>query len=167
MKKTTGETTETTDTKQSVTNRTPRGTFAPGNEPVAGFDVNPQNRHSGAWSKEKTVRGKLEKLLDGSSSLDEFLIQVDMLNMEDNKEVTLGDVLLSARVANCIQRDPNTGKISVSSKELDSLLYFVFGSKSENETTLHDDGAGTILKGFVIPAIDPNNIKDVVNDTNG
>ena len=141
-----------TDTKQSA--RDTMGRFAPGNRPVAGFDKNIQNRHNGGWSKDRSVRGRLEKLLN-DTTLGEFYEQIKH-NNADNENERLGDVLLSGWVQQTIiYNDPDDPhKISVDSEKLQKLLEFVYGRKTENDTTLKgDDQSVPIIKGFVIPTI--------------
>ena len=50
-----------------------KGRFKKGNIPPAGFNVNPENRHNGAWKKEDTPRFKLEQMMKLSS---EELVEV-------------------------------------------------------------------------------------------
>ena len=51
-----------TDTKQMAQQRDEKGRII-GGTPPAGFNVNPQNRHNGAWKKEETARYKLELII--------------------------------------------------------------------------------------------------------
>lgn len=133
-------------TKQDY-NRNPTGR--------GGFGDNPQNRHNGAWKKEDTPRGKLEKLLN-EVTVGEFMEQIAD-NDDTNVDMTLGDMLMSARVNRAIKRDPdNPGKIEVDEKSLDSLLYFVYGSKSENDMNLKAEDGVPLIKGFVIPVLPDN-----------
>lgn len=133
-------------TKQDY-NRNPTGR--------GGFGDNPQNRHNGAWKKENTPRGKLEKLLN-EVTVGEFMDQISS-NDDTNVDMTLGDMLMSARVNRAIKRDPdNPGKIEIDEKSLDSLLYFVYGSKSENDMNLRAEDGVPLIKGFVIPVLPDN-----------
>jgi len=112
-------------------------------------------RHNGAWKKENTPRGKLEKLLN-EVTVGEFMEQIAD-NDDTNVDMTLGDMLMSARVNRAIKRDPdNPGKIEVDEKSLDSLLYFVYGSKSENDMNLKAEDGVPLIKGFVIPVLPDN-----------
>lgn len=112
-------------------------------------------RHNGAWKKENTPRGKLEKLLN-EVTVGEFMEQIAS-NDDTNVDMTLGDMLMSARVNRAIKRDPdNPGKIEVDEKSLDSLLYFVYGSKSENDMNLKAEDGVPLIKGFVIPVLPDN-----------
>lgn len=112
-------------------------------------------RHNGAWKKEDTPRGKLEKLLN-EVTVGEFMEQIAD-NDDTNVDMTLGDMLMSARVNRAIKRDPdNPGKIEVDEKSLDSLLYFVYGSKSENDMNLKAEDGVPLIKGFVIPVLPDN-----------
>lgn len=112
-------------------------------------------RHNGAWKKENTPRGKLEKLLN-EVTVGEFMEQIAD-NDDTNVDMTLGDMLMSARVNRAIKRDPdNPGKIEIDEKSLDSLLYFVYGSKSENDMNLKAEDGVPLIKGFVIPVLPDN-----------
>lgn len=122
-------------------------------------------RHNGAWKKENTPRGKLEKLLN-EVTVGEFMEQIAS-NDDTNVDMTLGDMLMSARVNRAIKRDPdNPGKIEVDEKSLDSLLYFVYGSKSENDMKLSDGDGKPLIKGFVIPTLPKDFIKDDGSSSN-
>lgn len=122
-------------------------------------------RHNGAWKKENTPRGKLEKLLN-EVTVGEFMEQIQS-NDDTNVDMTLGDMLMSARVNRAIKRDPdNPGKIEVDEKSLDSLLYFVYGSKSENDMKLSDGDGKPLIKGFVIPTLPKDFIKDDGSSSN-
>lgn len=137
---------ETTKQVRRVPNPTGRG----------GFGDNPQNRHNGAWKKEDTPRGKLEKLLS-ETTLGEFLEQIQE-NTDTNLDANLGDVLISGRLHNVIKKDPDdsTGKVTIDSNEMDKLLYFVYGSKSENDMNLKAEDGVPLIKGFVIPVLPDN-----------
>lgn len=122
-------------------------------------------RHNGAWKKENTPRGKLEKLLN-EVTVGEFMEQIQS-NDDTNVDMTLGDMLMSARVNRAIKRDPDSpGKIEVDEKSLDSLLYFVYGSKSENDMKLSDGDGKPLIKGFVIPTLPKDFIKDDGSSSN-
>lgn len=129
---------------------------------VGGFQDRPEDRSNGSWKKEDTPRAKLEKLLS-ETTLGEFLEQVKTTNNDTNVNEKLGDVLLSGRLANAIVKDPDNatdGKITVNSKELDSLLYFVYGSKSENDTNIRTEDGVALITGFVLPTAP----KDFIDD---
>lgn len=147
---------ETTKQVKRIPNPTGRG----------GFGDNPQNRHNGAWKKENTPRGKLEKLLS-ETTLGEFLEQIQE-NTDTNLNANLGDVLISGRLHNVIKQDPdnNSGKVSIDSNEMDKLLYFVYGSKSENDMKLSDGDGKPLIKGFVIPTLPKDFIKDDGSSSN-
>ena len=88
-------------------------------------------------------------------------------NDDTNVDMTLGDMLMSARVNRAIKRDPDSpGKIEVDEKSLDSLLYFVYGSKSENDMKLSDGDGKPLIKGFVIPTLPKDFIKDDGSSSN-
>lgn len=133
--------------------------FAPGNKANAtgkgGFGDHPENRSSGSWKKETTPRGKLEALLQ-DATVGEFLTQIKEANIDTNLDAKLGDVLISGRLNNVIKEDPDSnGKIKVDSNEMDKLLYFVYGSKSEFDGRLGDMEGNPLIKGFVIPVAPP------------
>lgn len=56
-----------TNTKQMEQQRDEKGRII-GGTPPAGFNVNPQNRHNGAWKKEETARYKLELIIKMSDT---------------------------------------------------------------------------------------------------
>lgn len=145
-------------TKQDY-NRNPTGR--------GGFGDNPQNRHNGAWKKENTPRGKLEKLLS-ETTLGEFLEQIQE-NTDTNLDANLGDVLISGRLHNVIKKDPDdsTGKVTIDSNEMDKLLYFVYGSKSENDMNLKAEDGVPLIKGFVIPVLPDNAVVIPDEETKG
>lgn len=151
-----------TSTKQDVTappiHDASGNKFAPGNKANAtgkgGFGDNPQNRSNGSWKKEKTPRAKLEKMLE-EMTVAEIMVAKLQENSDTNLSAKVGDIAASGRLLNVFEFNDTSGKIAVNSKEFDSLMYFVFGSKSENETTLKEDGIPSI-KGFVIPVLPEN-----------
>ena len=140
-------------TKQAVEGRDERGRFAVGNMPKTGFHTNPERRSDGSWKKENTPRAKLEKMLS-DMTVGEFLMQINDENVVANLEAKIGDVVVSERLANAFVEDAEgSGRLKVNSKELDSLLYFVYGHRTENDTTITTDNDPHIIKGFVIPTL--------------
>ena len=154
---------EAAATKQAVEGRDERGRFAAGNTPKTGFHTNPERRNSGSWKKENTPRAKLEKMLS-DMTVGEFLMQINDENIVANLEAKIGDVAVSERLANAFIEDrEGNGRLKVNSKEFDSLLYFVYGHRTENGTTITTDNESHIIKGFVIPTLPEHFIdKDII-----
>jgi hypothetical protein len=135
-----------TATKQAVNGHDEQGRFTVGNVPNTGFHTNPERRSNGSWTKENTARGKLEALLN-TMTLGEFKEQLER-NKTDNDQ-KLGDTLLSGLLDSVMVR--KDGGIAVDFDKTIRLLEFIYGRKTEGDTTLHDDGVTPIIKGFVIP----------------
>ena len=150
-------------TKQAVEGRDARGRFAAGNTPKTGFHTNPERRSNGSWKKENTPRAKLEKMFS-DMTVGEFLMQINDENVVANLEAKIGDVVVSERLANAFVEDTEgSGRLKVISNELDSLLYFVYGHRTENDTTITTDNDPHIIKGFVIPTLPEHFIdKDII-----
>lgn len=148
---------ETQSTPPTVL-RDENGRILPGSklnpEGTGGFADNPEHRSDGTWKKEKTPRAKLEKMLE-EMTVAEIMVAKLQDNSDTNLSAKVGDIAASGRLLNVFEFNDTSGKIAVNSKEFDSLMYFVFGSKSENETTLKEDGIPSI-KGFVIPVLPEN-----------
>lgn len=118
-----------------------------------GFGDNPQNiNRNGAWRKQDTPRGKLEALLK-DMTIEELLIARDMEAMDTNRDGKVGDIASALRIGAMFDYDPVTGKITLNVSAHDSLLYLVYGSKSENETTLKGEEGIPLINGFVIPTL--------------
>jgi hypothetical protein len=79
------------DRKQSKPLLDENGKFAKGNTPPAGFNVNPQNRHNGAWKKEDTPRYKLEQMMK--------LSEPELRKVAENKEAPLFERKLATAIA--------------------------------------------------------------------
>lgn len=148
-------------TKQAVEGRDERGRFAVGNMPKTGFHTNPERRSDGSWKKENTPRAKLEKMLS-DMTVGEFLIQINDENVVANLEARIGDVVVSERLANILEDDPEgTGRIRVNSKEFDSLMYYVYGHRTESDTTIRTDSSDPfVIKGFILPTAPEDFIDD-------
>lgn len=138
-----------TATKQAVDKRDKKGRFIAGNVPKTGFHTHPERRSNGSWKAETTPRAKLEKLFS-ETTVGEFLIQVNESNVASNFDERLGDVLISERLASAIIIDSD-GKITIKSKEFDSLLYFVYGTKTESDMNITTEKDPVIIKGFILP----------------
>lgn len=135
--------------------RDERGRLLPGGANInpsgsGGFGDNPDHRSNGSWKKEKTPRAKLEKMFE-SMTVEEFMVAITAENVDNNLAGKIGDIAASGRLANIFDRDGATGKMKVNSKEFDSLMYFVYGSKSEVDASLKADDGVPIVKGFIIP----------------
>ncbi len=155
------ETEVDTATKQAVEGRDERGRFAVGNMPKTGFHTNPERRSDGSWKKENTPRAKLEKMLS-DMTVGEFLMQINDENVVANLEARIGDVVVSERLANILEDDPEgTGRIRVNSKEFDSLMYYVYGHRTESDTTIRTDSSDPfVIKGFILPTAPEDFIDD-------
>ncbi len=151
-------------TKQAVEGRDERGRFAVGNMPKTGFHTNPERRSDGSWKKENTPRAKLEKMLS-DMTVGEFLMQINDENVVANLEARIGDVVVSERLANILEDDPEgTGRIRVNSKEFDSLMYYVYGHRTESDTTIRTDSSDPfVIKGFILPTAPEDFIDDNSN----
>lgn len=89
-----------------------KGRFKKGNTPPAGFNVNPENRHNGAWKKEDTPRYKLEQMMKMS---EEELVTV----YQDTKAP-----LFERKLARAI-KDGNW-------REIESMINQVYGKPKES-----------------------------------
>ena len=148
-------------TKQAVEGRDERGRFVTCNTPKTGFHTNPERRNSGSWKKENTPRAKFEKMLS-DMTVGEFLMQINDENVVANLEARIGDVVVSERLANILEDDPEgTGRIRVNSKEFDSLMYYVYGHRTESDTTIRTDSSDPfVIKGFILPTAPEDFIDD-------
>lgn len=142
---------DSTATKQAVLGRDARGRFTRGNVPKVGFHTHPERRSNGSWKKENTPRAKLEKLLT-DATLGELLMQINEHNVVSNFDEEVGNVLISERLANTFSVDAD-GKIKINSKELDSLLYFVYGKRTESEASISTQDNLPSVPQFVIPTL--------------
>lgn len=141
------------DTPQVM--RDEKGRILPGSklnpEGNGGFADNPEHRSDGSWKKEETPRAKLEKMLSEMTVAD-FMIATTEESVDTNLGAKIGDIATAGRLANVFVKDPDAnGKLTVNSKEFDSLMYFVYGSKSENDTTIKDEGGVAFVRGFILP----------------
>lgn len=140
-----------TATKQAAKGRDARGRFTRGNAPSVGFHTHPERRSNGPWKRENTPRAKLEKLLS-DVTLGEFFEQINEHNVASNFDEKIGDVLISERLANLFTIEASR-KIKVNSKEFDRLMHFVYGTKTENETSIIEEDGSHTIKSFVIPTL--------------
>lgn len=79
-----------TDTKLTELQRDEKGRIT-GGTPPAGFNVNPQNRHNGAWKKEDTPRYKLEQMMK--------LSEPDLRKVAEDKDAPLFERKLATAIA--------------------------------------------------------------------
>ncbi|OGL23626.1 hypothetical protein A2791_02180 [Candidatus Saccharibacteria bacterium RIFCSPHIGHO2_01_FULL_46_30] len=148
-------------TNQAVKERDKRGRFTIGNKPRTGFHTNPERRSDGSWKKERTPRAKLEMMF-ADMTVGEFLLQVNDENVIANLDAKIGDVVVSERLANILEDDPEgTGRLRVNSKEFDSLMYYVYGHRTESDTTIRTDSSDPfVIKGFILPTAPEDFIDD-------
>lgn len=129
------------------------GRFAPGHAPnpagVGGFQDRPEDRSNGSWNKAKTPRAKLEAMLEDMTVADIMIAKTE-LNNDSNVSAKIGDIAASGRLLNVFAITPE-GTMSVNSKEFDSLMYMVYGSKSELDASLKAEEGTHIITGFVLP----------------
>ena len=139
-------------TKQAVEGRDARGRFVRGNKPKSGFHTHPERRSNGSWKKEHTPRAKLEKMF-ADMTVGEFLTQINDENVIANLNAKIGDVFVSERLANLFEADKeNSGRLKVNSKEFDSLMYYVYGHKTEGTTSISQgEVRHPLTKRFVLP----------------
>jgi hypothetical protein len=78
------------NTKQMEQTRDEKGRIT-GGTPPAGFNVNPQNRHNGAWKKEDTPRYKLEQMMK--------LPEPDLRKIAEDKDAPLFERKLATAIA--------------------------------------------------------------------
>ena len=107
-----------TDTKQTELQRDEKGRIT-GGTPPAGFNVNPQNRHNGAWKKESTPRFKLEQMMK--------LPEPDLRRIANNRD----EPLFERKLAACI--------IKSDWKVIESMMSQVYGQPKQSvETTIKE-----------------------------
>lgn len=99
-----------TDRKQMGQQRDEKGRII-GGTPPAGFNVNPQNRHNGAWKKEETPRYKLEQMMKLSAD--------ELGEIVKDKATPLFDIKLATAI-----RDGDW-------KILDGMINQVYGSPKQ------------------------------------
>jgi hypothetical protein len=134
--------------------RDEKGRILPGSklnpEGNGGFADNPENRSDGSWTKAATPRAKLEKMLEDMTVADIMLAKTEF-NKDTNLTAKIGDIAASGRLLNVFDVHDTTGAMTVNSKEFDSLMYMVYGSKSEVDANIHDEGGVPLIRGFVLP----------------
>lgn len=133
-------------------NQDASGRFVPGNkanaEGVGGFGDNPENRSNGSWNKAVTPRAKLEAMLEDMTVADIMLAKTEG-NKDTNLTAKIGDIAASGRLLNVFTI--TDGSMAVNSKEFDSLMYMVYGSKSELDANLKGDDSIPLIRGFILP----------------
>ncbi len=155
---------EITATKQAVSGRDSRGRFVRGNAPKTGFHTNPERRSNGSWKKERTVRGKLEKILE-DVTISEFFEQIAKNNVAFLDEKA-GDIFVSQRLRN-IFKISKDGRIEVISREFDKLMKFIYGNKVEHNYNAPSERGGAIITNYIVPTIDPKVIEAHEKDIRG
>jgi hypothetical protein len=132
--------------------RDEKGRILPGSklnpEGAGGFADYPEHRNDGSWTKEATPRAKLEKMLEDMTVADIMIAKTE-LNKDTNLSAKIGDVAASGRLLNVFT--VTDGNMSVNSKEFDSLMYMVYGSKSETDMNVKDEGGVALIRGFILP----------------
>ena len=114
-----------------------------------GFADYPEHRSDGSWNKAKTPRAKLEAMLEDMTVADIMIAKTEQ-NNDTNLTAKIGDIAASGRLLNVFAITPE-GTMSVNSKEFDSLMYMVYGSKSELDANLKAEEGTHIITGFVLP----------------
>ena len=100
-----------TNSKQMEQQRDEKGRIT-GGIPPAGFNVNPQNRHNGAWKKESTPRFKLEQMMK--------LSEPDLRKVAEDKDAPLFERKLATAI--------NKGQW----REIKEMIQEVYGKPKEN-----------------------------------
>lgn len=126
---------------------------------VGGFQDHPENRSDGSWSKEATPRAKLERMLEDMTVADIMIAKTE-LNKDTNLTAKIGDIAASGRLLNVFEVNDTSGAMKVNSKEFDSLMYMVYGSKSELDANLKAEEGTHIITGFVLPTAPADFIDD-------
>lgn len=134
--------------------RDERGRLLPGAklnpEGVGGFQDHPELRSDGSWNKEATPRAKLERMLEDMTVADIMIAKTE-LNKDSNLTAKIGDIAASGRLLNVFDVNDTSGAMSVNSKEFDSLMYMVYGSKSESDVNLKGEDGVPLIRGFILP----------------
>ena len=117
---------------------------------VGGFQDHPELRSDGSWNKAKTPRAKLEAMLEDMTVADIMIAKTE-LNKDSNVSAKIGDIAASGRLLNVFDVNETSGAMTVNSKEFDSLMYMVYGSKSELDANLKAEEGTHIITGFVLP----------------
>ena len=100
-----------TNSKQMEQQRDEKGRIT-GGIPPAGFNVNPQNRHNGAWKKESTPRFKLEQMMK--------LSEPELRKVAEDKDAPLFERKLATAIAKGQWR------------EIKEMIQEVYGKPKEN-----------------------------------
>lgn len=115
-----------------------------------GFADYPEHRSNGSWNKAKTPRAKLEAMLEDMTVADIMTAKTEF-NKDTNLTAKIGDIAASGRLLNVFDVNETSGAMTVNSKEFDSLMYMVYGSKSELDANLKAEDGVPLIKGFVLP----------------
>lgn len=124
-----------------------------------GFGDHPEHRNNGAWKKERTPRGRLEKLINDIGYDEAMKLFAELDSGKPAKDSKLGDVLDVAMLKDVFKKDPDTDAIEVSQDKLLKIYEFIYGRKLDSDVKLDTDEAVPIIQGFVLP-IAPANFID-------
>lgn len=134
--------------------RDEKGRILPGSklnpDGAGGFQDHPELRSDGSWNKAKTPRAKLEAMLEDMTVADIMIAKTEY-NKDTNLTAKVGDIAASGRLLNVFDINDTSGAMTVNSKEFDSLMYMVYGSKSELDANLKAEEGTHIITGFVLP----------------
>lgn len=134
--------------------RDEKGRILPGSklnpDGAGGFQDHPELRSDGSWNKAKTPRAKLEAMLEDMTVADIMIAKTEY-NKDTNLTAKIGDIAASGRLLNVFDVHDTTGAMTVNSKEFDSLMYMVYGSKSELDANLKAEDGVPLIKGFILP----------------
>ena len=118
-----------------------------------GFRDHPEHRNNGAWRKERTPRGRLEKLIN-DVSYDELLeLIAELKSGKIKKDRKVGEVLDVGLLKDAIEIDPDKDDVNVSHKRLLEVYDFVYGRKDTTDSNLKIDTeeSSPLIRGFVLP----------------
>lgn len=143
-----------TPTATPPVQRDEKGRILPGTklnpEGTGGFQDHPENRSNGSWNKAETPRAKLEAMLKDMTVADIMMAKSEY-NKDTNLTASIGDIAASGRLLNVFDVHDTTGAMTVNSKEFDSLMYMVYGSKSELDANLKAEDGVPLIRGFILP----------------
>lgn len=130
-------------TKQVNYNNNPTG--------KGGFGDHPEHRNNGAWKKERTPRGRLERLINDIGYDEAMKLFAELDSGKPAKDSKLGDVLDVAMLKDVFKKDPDTDKIEVAQDKLLKIYEFIYGRKLDSDVKLDTEEAVPTIKGFVLP----------------
>ena len=128
--------------------RNSNGTFAAGQSGNVsgrgGFGDNPENRASGSWRKEDTVRYKLEQMM--------VLTGIELSGLVEDDNTPL------------FERKLAQAMIDGSWPVLKDMMNEVYGRPKESIEVNTDDNYPPIIRGFVIPTLPEDFLEGIDND---